>query len=167
MSAFWRTASTSSALPGDEAAVDAERLAEGADEDVDPRAAMLLGAAAGGAVGGDAMRVVHHGDDAVAEAILVLRDEPRNRIDRRVVAAHAEDAVEDDDDAAGAVRHLPQMALEIVEVVVLEDRALRRGHVGDPHRADDAVVIQRVADPVGVGAGKRDGQAERRWCRRS
>ena len=43
------------------------------------------------------------------------------------------------------------MLLEIVEVVVLVDRALRRGHVGDPHRADDAVVIQRVANPVVSG----------------
>ena len=38
-------------------------------------------------------------------AISWRRDERRDRVERRVVAAHAEDAVEDDDDAADAVRH--------------------------------------------------------------
>ena len=43
---------------------------------------------------------------------------------------------------------------------MLEDRALRRRHVRDPHRADDAVVVQLVANPERVGSGQRDGHAE-------
>ena len=154
MSAFWRTASIELGAAGDKAAVDAKRLAEGADEDVDPRAAMLFGAAAGAAVGGDAMRVVHHRDDAVAEAILVFRDElPRSpstgALSPRMLKMPSK---------MTTTRPVPsgtcrEMVLEILEVVVLVDGALRRGHVGDPHRADDAVVIQRVANPVRVGAG--------------
>ena len=55
----------------DEPAVDAERLAERADEDVDARAAVLFGPAARRAVGGDAVRIVHHRDHPVAEPVLV------------------------------------------------------------------------------------------------
>ena len=91
---------------GDESAVDAERLAERADEDVDARAAVLFGAASGRSVGGDAVRIVHHRDDAIAESVSCRGDERRDRVDRRVVAAHAEDAVEDHDDASG-VRRAP------------------------------------------------------------
>ena len=53
-------------------------------------------------------------------------------------------------DAARPVRHVRQVAVEIRDVVVREDRALRRRHVGDAHRPDDAVVIQGVANPEGV-----------------
>ena len=49
---------------------------------------------------------------------------------------------------------------QIRKIVVLKDRTLRRGDVRDPHRADDAVVVERVADPERVGPDKSDRAAK-------
>jgi hypothetical protein len=82
---------------------------------------------------------------------VVLRADGQDLLHGRGVAAHAEDPVEDDDHAADAVGHGLELAGEVGRIVVREDRAPVAGDVGDPHRADDAVVVERVADPIGVG----------------
>ena len=76
-----------------------------------PRAAVLLGAAAGAR----RRRAMPCESSMTVTTPSRKRDSCRattagNRVERRVVAAHAEDAVEDDDHPAGAVGH----ALEVV-----------------------------------------------------
>src|SRR5207302_8478471 len=85
-------------------AVDAEGLAEGPDEDVGAAAGDFLGAAAGRTEAADAVRVVDEKDHAAREARVELLADARDAIERRVVAAHAENSIGDDDGALRAGR---------------------------------------------------------------
>ncbi len=109
------------------------------------------------------MRVVHHGRHALGEALVVLADDRVDPVDRSEVAAHREDAVEDHDHPVDPVGDRLQTLLEMIRVVVAEDRPPLARHVGDAHRADDAVVVELVADPVRPLVRQRQADAQ---CRR-
>ena len=148
---------------GDEAAVDAEGLAEGADQDVHARAAVLLGAAPGRAVGPDAVRVVHHRHDAVAEAVLVGG---ASRAAGRRSGASSPRMLKMPSKMT-TTRPMPSGTASSLRARSSTSLCAKIGaavvrHVGDAHRADDAVVVQLVADPERVRARQRDRRAEDR-----
>ncbi len=100
------------------------------------------------------MRIVHHGEKTFFELLLIEVGDFYDLIDGREVAAHAEDAVEDDRRPLHALRDLREASAQVVHVVVPVDGLVGGGHAGDAHGADDAVVVELVADPAGLGGGQ-------------
>ena len=125
-------------------AVDAKRLAERADQHIDLGADDLLGAASVGAEAADAVRVIGDDDDVLGVARIVLGGDLHDLAEVGVIAAHAEDAVRDDDSARAGARQCRQMPLQLVVVEVRIDALLGRARQRDG--VDDRVVIERVAD---------------------
>jgi hypothetical protein len=70
-----------------------------------------------------------------------------------MIAAHAENAVGDDDGALARLGGLSEAALEVVDVEVTVDVLLAGPRQGD--RVDDAVMVEFVADDGGLVGYKR------------
>src|SRR5206468_3409564 len=81
-----------------------------------PGCGVLLGSAAGLAEGADTVRIINHDDDVLGECAVVLARQRHHLVERRMVAAHAEDAVSDDDRARAALGRRRKRALELAHV---------------------------------------------------
>src|SRR5690606_10587940 len=135
-------------------------LAERADENVAARPRVLLRAASCAAERADAVRVVDHEHDVLAEPVVVATAQLRDLGQWRVVAAHGEDAVRHDDGALSLAGCLLECALEVGNVVVAVHEL--PGGSRESHRVDDAVVVQLVADENGPLGRQRHDRAEHR-----
>ena len=138
---------------GDVAAERAERLGQRAFDDVDAVGQPFAfgDAAAARSVHADGMDLVDIGHGVVA--LGEVDDLP----DRRDVAIHRIDALEDDQLGALAARRL-QQAFEMRDVVVAEDLLLG---ARAPHALDHRGVVQLVGDDQAVGQKPRDGRDRR------
>ena len=137
-----RTASTTAVGAGDISAHDAESLAEGALDDVDPvHHPFALGdAAAARAVHADRMDLIEIGHCAVAPC------EVADGADRRDIAVHRIDALEHNQ--FGPVAGSLEQLFEVSEIVVAEDHLVAARL---PHALDHRVVIERIGDDQASG----------------
>ena len=145
---------------GNKASVHSKCLAEGADNDIRLGGGKFRGAPPGRAVSPDAVRVVYHRDNPVVHLPPPGSAQPLDLIDRGIIAAHAEDSVEDHHDSLGRCRNFPEMLCQFFHLIVFVDRLVFPGNAGDAHGPDDAVVIQLIADPIGAGGVDGQGQGQ-------
>ena len=129
-----------------------QRLGEGAHIDVHLILQAVVAGRAASAFADDAeaVGIVHHDPGAV-----FLRQAADLR-EVRDVAAHGEDAVRHDE-AAGALRHAPELLLQIVHIVVLEAEHLPEGQSA---AVVQARVVLAVHDHIVPATDNRADDAE-------
>ena len=138
---------------GDVRAIDAERLAEGPELQVDAPgdSRLVSGAGTMPAEHAGAMGIV---DEQCRTVVLLELDDPGQWRD---VTVHAEHRVGDDEHAASGPARTRELALEIIEVAVRVPQDLG---AGKPAAVDDARMVEPVGDNGRVTVEQRGDRAD-------